>query len=86
MTKKNAIIILKELVIYKKKCVEIMDADSFSSDLEDVRVGLVKSAQRDQEIIQRVIDELQPGKVNKNMKSMCLLHKTTFLEKMNGLH
>jgi len=61
MTKKNAIISLKELIDYKKKSIEVMDADSFTSDLEGVRAGMVRLAQSDQEILEKILKELKPN-------------------------
>ena len=59
MTKQKAIKILKELIDYKKKSIKVMDADSFSTDLEDIRVGMIKLAQSDQEILEKILKELE---------------------------
>ena len=36
-----------------------MDADSFSTDLEDIRQGMVKLAQSDQETLEMILKELE---------------------------
>ncbi len=65
MTKQRAIKILKELIDYKKRCVEVMDADSFTTDLEDIRIGMVKLAQSDQETLEMILKELERKNVRK---------------------
>jgi len=61
MTKQKAVKILKELIKYKKNCVDIMNTSTFSTDLEDIRVGMIDLAQRDQETLEKIIKELEPN-------------------------
>jgi len=68
MTKQRAIKKIKEFIKYKKFCVSVMDADSFSTELEDIRQGLVKSAQKDIETFEMVLRELEiKKKLNKKL-------------------
>ena len=62
MTKQRAILILKDFIRYKERCISVIDADSFSSDLEYVRQGLVKLTQSDHEVLEMILKELHPGK------------------------
>jgi hypothetical protein len=68
MTKQRAIKILREYINYKKKCVQIMDEDSFSTDLESVRQGLVKLAQGDKETLEIILRELESKNDSKRKK------------------
>jgi len=65
MTKQKAIKKIKEFIKYKKFCVSVMDVDSFSTELEDVRQGMVRSAQRDTETLEMILKELETKKNQK---------------------
>ena len=65
MTKQKAVKILKELIKYKKNCVDIMNTSTFSTDLEDVRVGMADQAQRDHETLEIILKELEPKNARK---------------------
>ena len=68
MTKAKAIKILQELMKHKKYCVSIMDEDSFSTDLEAIKLGMVRPAQSDAETLKRVLKELQTRNDSKGKK------------------
>ena len=38
-----------------------MNTSTFSTDLEDIRVGMIDLAQHDQETLEKIIKELEPN-------------------------
>ena len=45
-----------------------MDEDSFSTDLEELKLGMVRLAQNDAETLERVLKELQTRNDSKRKK------------------
>jgi len=68
MTKARAIKILQEFIKHKKFCVSVMDADSFTTDLEEIRLGMVKLAQSDAETLEMILKELERKNDSKRKK------------------
>lgn len=72
MTKARAIKIVQEFIKHKKFCVSVMNADSVSTDLEDIRLGMVKLAESDVDTLEMVLKELQPRKNDSKGKKKLL--------------
>ena len=65
MTKQRAIIMLKQLNKFKENSIMSLNEKKFTTDLEDIRSGLVSILQSDIEILGFVLEELQTNNVNK---------------------
>lgn len=56
---------LKQLIKFKENSIMSLNEKKFTTDLEDIRSGLVSISQSDIGILEFVLEELQTGNVNK---------------------
>lgn len=58
MSKAQAIKIILALIEHKKFCIENLNQRKFTTDIEDIRQGMVSGYQNDKELLEIILSEL----------------------------